>query len=354
MNALSKYLIAIVGLYAATSSAFADDQATPASTSVTVPPSAEQQAVPAQPRPNLEVAQPLPNQEGALMHPRLEAQSPASQPDLAPQLERMSLPGWKAVSGAAQDANPDKTAMLKEFGCRTSVSKGFQRGQRRIDVVVYSFSSSQGAFAAYSLLRRGSSTFVTKGDASSEDDQSVSIWKDRFFISVSGTSEDDEESKLAVSGVATQLCNAIPSHSQLPLIVTGLPNLDRVRGSERVAMGPVSARRFFPAPSLNLLSLPNSNGGGIADYQFQAPFRERMKLLVVDYGNATAAAQAYQKYVASIEEQHPNISPTDVDSRALFKMVNTYLLCELRSQKIVLISGARKRSAPLMLARQVL
>lgn len=343
LNALSRYLIGIVGLYAATSSAFADDPAVPA-TALTVAPPVEQQVAPAQPRFDPQVAPAS----------RQEQQSSTPQLDLAPMLERMSLPGWKAVPGAAQDANPDKTAMLKEFGCRTSVSKGFQRGQRRIDVVVYTFSSSQGAYAAYSLLRRGSSTFVTKGDASSEDDQSVSIWQDRIFVSVSGTSEDDEESKLAVSSLAKQLCDAIPGHGQLPLIVARLPNLDRVRGSEKVVMGPVSARRFFPAPSLNLLSWPNSNGGGIADYQYQAPFRERMKMLVVDYGSSTVAAQAYQKYVASIEEQHPNISPTDVENRALFKMVNSYLLCELRSQKIVLISGARKRSAPIMLARQVL
>jgi len=269
-------------------------------------------------------------------------------------LEHLSLPGWNSVVGVSADGNPDKTAMLKEFGCRASFSKGFQRGQRRIDVVVYSFSSSVGAYAAYGLLRRGSSTFVAKGDASSEDDQSVSIWKDRYFISVSGTSEDDEESKLAVSTVATQLANVITGHGELPRALTRLPSLDRVRGSEKIVMGPISARHFFPAPSLNLLALPNSFGGGIADYQFQAPFRERMKLLVIDYGSTAAASQAYQQYVQSIEEQHQNISPTDVESRALFKMVNSFLLCELRANRILLISGARKRSAPVMLARQVL
>lgn len=269
-------------------------------------------------------------------------------------LERLTLPGWNSVPGLSSDANPDRTTMLKEFGCRTSFSKGFQRGQRRIDAVVYSFGSSQGAYGAYGLLHRGSTTFVARGDASSEDDQSVSIWKDRYFISVSGTSEDDEESKLAVSSVATQLTNAIAGHGELPQVVMRLPGLDRVRGSERLVMGPVSARRFFPAPSLNLLALPASRGGGIADYQYQAPFRERMKLLVVDYGNSAAAAQAYQQYVQSIEEQHQNISPADVDNRALFKLANSFLLCELRQQRIVLVSGARKRAAPMMLARQVM
>lgn len=269
-------------------------------------------------------------------------------------LEHLTLPGWNSVTGFSSDANPDRTTMLKEFGCRTSFSKGFQRGQRRIDAVVYSFGSSQGAYAAYGLLHRGSTTFVARGDASSEDDQSVSIWKDTYFISVSGTSEDDEESKLAVSSVATQLTNSIAGHGELPLVVMRLPSLDRVRGSERLVLGPVSARRFFPAPSLNLLAIPNSRGGGIADYQYQAPFRERMKLLVIDYGNSAAAAQAYQQYVQSIEEQHQNVSPSDVQNRALFKLANSFLLCELREQRILLVSGARKRAAPMMLARQVM
>lgn len=269
-------------------------------------------------------------------------------------LDHLTLPGWNSVTGFSSDANPDRTTMLKEFGCRTSFSKGFQRGQRRIDAVVYSFSSSQGAYAAYGLLHRGSTTFVARGDASSEDDQSVSIWKDTYFISVSGTSEDDEESKLAVSSVATQLTNSIAGHGELPQVVMRLPSLDRVRGSERLVLGPVSARRFFPAPSLNLLAIPNSRGGGIADYQYQAPFRERMKLLVIDYGNSTAAAQAYQQYVQSIEEQHQNVSPSDVQNRALFKLANSFLLCELREQRILLVSGARKRAAPMILARQVM
>lgn len=371
MNALSRYLFVTFVACAASSNSFAADSQ----------PKNNDQPLSQEPPVLLQMARPLeaapiaspPAATAAAAAPAVTAapvataapQSIAAPPAVSQKpnpeqaaliasLARLTLTGWNNVAGLAADANPDKTAMLKEFGCRESFSKGFQRGQRRIDVVVYSFSSSQGAYAAYALLRKGSSTFVAKGDASSEDDQSVSIWKDRFFISVSGTSEDDEESKLAVSTIATQLTNVIAGRGELPQALLRLPSLDRVRGSERIVMGPVSARHFFPAPSLNMLSLPGSLGGGIADYQYQAPFRERMKLLLVDYGSPAAAAQAYQQYIQSIEEQHQNISPTDVESRALFKMANSYLLCELRSQRILLISGARKRSAPLMLARQVM
>jgi hypothetical protein len=119
-------------------------------------------------------------------------------------------------------------------------------------------------------------------------------------------------------------------------------------------MGPVSARHFFPAPLLNKLSFPNSTTGGIADYQFQAPFRERMKLLILDYPSPAAAAEAYESYTAALQEQHPNIAPNDVAQHALYKMANGYFVCELHSQRILLITGARKKSAPIMLARQVL
>jgi hypothetical protein len=328
LKSLSKFLIANLVLAAATCTAKAADQSSAA----------------------LTVA-PAPGIQSPAIHP-----APGSDPS-APVLHSLNveirdLTGWQPVTAPPLDNDPDKAAMLKEFGCRSIWSKAFQRGQRRINATVYGFSSSEGAYAAYNLLRRGSSTFVAKGDASSEDDQNVSIWKERFFISVGGTSEDDEESKAAVSKIANQLTGSVEGHGQLPSVISRMPSIDRVHGSEKVVMGPISARRFFPAPLLNKLSFPNSTIGGIADYQFQAPFRERMKLLMLNYPTPGAAAEAYTSYTSAVEEQHPNTS--DVPEHALFKMANGYLLCELRDQRILLITGARKKSAPTMLARQVL
>lgn len=308
----------------------------------------------------LEVPAPAPERKFSASQqfavPRTHLPPPASNPvapAIAAVLEHINVPGWQPIAGSPQDGDPDKVMMLKEYGCQSSLARSFQRGQRRINAVVYCFHSSQGAYGAYNLLRRGSSTVVAKGDASSEDDQSVSIWTDRFFISVSGTSEDDDESKEAVSKIANQLSAAITTHGELPQAIMRLPTMDRVHGSEKIVMGPASARKFFPAPSLVSLSFANSIGAGIADYVYQEPFRERMKLMVVNYVDSFAAQQAFEKYTSALEQQHPNVASGEPTGRGLYKMANSFLLCELRSQRILLISGARKKSAPLMLARQI-
>ena len=338
MNAFSKLQILVLTYIAANCAAFASDQPAAVPTMGTADmPTMGTSSTPAMSTAAVPSVTP---------EPRIDV--------IASLLQRINPPGWQPVAVGAPDADADKAATLKEFGCNTSGIKAFQRGQRRINVVLYSFNSSQGAYAAYNLLRRGSSTFVAKGDGSSEDDQSVSIWKDRFFINVYGTSEDDEESKVAVSDIANQLCALIVSHGQLPQIITRLPTIDRVRGSEKVVMGPVSARRLFPAPGLNFLALAGSIGGGVADYQFQAPFRERMKLLVVDYGSSPAAEQAFHNFVDALQEQHPNIAPADGTPKAMFKLANSFLLCELRAQRVIVITGARKRPSAGMLAKQIL
>lgn len=279
---------------------------------------------------------------------------PAASP-LGALLGRINPVGWLPTAVSSRiDGDPDRSAILAEFGCQYAFAKTYQRGQRQIQANVYCFTSSQGAYGAYNLLRRGSSTVLTKGDASSEDDQSVSIWKDRIFITVFGTSEDDEESKGAVSAVADQLSSAIISHGQLPAVISRMPMIDRIKGSEKIVMGPVSGRRLFPAPSLGLLALGAAQGAGVADYQFQAPFRERMKMLLVEYGNSTLAAQAFNQYVQALQGQHPNIIPEDDGSTALFKLASTYIYCQLKAQRLLIITGAHKRPSSMMLARQVI
>ncbi|HEY9720331.1 MAG TPA: DUF6599 family protein, partial [Trichormus sp.] len=170
-------------------------------------------------------------------------------------------------------AESDRTQILQEFRCSGVVTRSYQRGQRRILVEAFRFPTSDGAYGAYYLLRHGASTVIKRGDASSEDDQSISFWKDRFYIHVYGTSEDDSESKDAVRAIADQLAAAIVAEpASLPPMISRLPSLEKVRGSEKLVMGPISARRFFPAPYINTLQLGNALGAAVADYQMQFPY----------------------------------------------------------------------------------
>lgn len=267
-------------------------------------------------------------------------------------VDGLNSEGWQgsAVSTSAEP-DPDKLAILAEYGCQARISKSFQRGQRRIDATVYQFLTPQGAYGAYNFFRHGASNEIVKGDASSEEDQSISVWKDRCFISVTGTAKDDDESKALVTSLTDKLIAGVSGHSEIPVTVARLPMLERVKGSERIVMGPLTARHLFPAPSMALLSFDTASGAGVADYQTQLPYRERMRLMVVTYPNPATAAAAYYIYKKELEGEHPNLS--NATESSLFKVAVGYLLCELRNNQVVIVSGAKKRQAASLLAHEL-
>lgn len=271
-------------------------------------------------------------------------------------LGALSAEGWtsgdlEVVSGPHAGRSGMATLeALREFRCKSSMSKWFQRGQRTCYVNAYIFDSPTGAYGAYTALRKGATTVVTRGDGSSEDDQSISFWQGDCYVTLYTTAEDDDEAKGLLRTIADRMAGAIQTHAPLPRIVSGLPQLDRVNGSERVIMGPVVARQQFPAPYVSLLKIDRSVAAASADYQFSIPTRERLKLLVVDYGNRPLAQQVYNEYVLNLESSHDGETS---DTQSLFKLQGTYLLCQLRGDKMAIITGARRKASPLMLARYI-
>jgi hypothetical protein len=247
------------------------------------------------------------------------------------------------------DADPQHLAILQEFQCQSLAKREYQRGQRHILVQAYCFNSSDGAYGAYNLLRQGASTVVTRGDASSEDDQSISFWKGDEFIEVYGTSEDDDESKEAVRSLADQIEHVITGRGSLPSAVAHLPVIDRVRGTEKLVMGPASVRRFFPAPYIGALQFDNARGGAVADYKFESPYPDRLKLLCLQYNNDASATRALTQYVSQLQGAKHVPSETGT----VIKLDRGFLLCQARGPELIIITGARKKFSAEMLARQV-
>lgn len=239
---------------------------------------------------------------------------------------------------------------LQEFHCSDIFTRTFQRGQRLVLVKMYLFADPSGAFGTYTSLRKGASTVVTRGDGSSENDDSISFWQGNCYFSLFTTAEDDDEAKEMLRALADNIGQKIRAHAGQPQIMARLPRLDRVAGSERLIMGPLVARQVFPAPYLGVLSLEKSKSAALADYQFSAPYRERMKLLLIDYGNQALATTIYDKYLDNLGASH---AVQDTGGLTLFKMSNTYLLCSLQGERLVIITGARKKTSPVMLAREL-
>lgn len=247
----------------------------------------------------------------------------------------------------------NEVLILEECTCQSLAQKVFKRGGRFITVKAFEFEKSIGANAGYDLLRKGSTTVVKRGDGSSEDSDSISFWQDKFLFVIAGTAEDDDEAKEVITKFAQRLSALAITHAQPPVILNKLPVIDRVRGTEKVVMGPISAARYFPAPELGALFLDTARAAAVADYQMLQPFRERLKLLYIDYGDDTQAQRAFSSFAESLSELHDPEKDQE-DGRLLYKVNKTFLFCELRPQgRVILITGARKAKSPVILARQI-
>lgn len=314
--------------------------------------------------------------QGALAPLGQDAKSMQPEPDFVAALQSLSSQGWTTkvlLDFEGQDpklgpavswqpllnfktfSDAQKLEMLLELGCSRILRREYQRGQRLLIVDVYRFNTAHGAYGAYSLLRQGASTVVTRGDGSSEDDQSISFWQDRYFVQVSATSQEDEESKEVVRVMADKVAAIVSAHASIPPIVSSLPRLDRVRGSEKLVMGPSSARRAYPAPYLSALMLDRMSEGAVADYKVQASRPERLKLLLVDYATEQLARQAFNSYAAVLNGQHEgdDDAAEDAGNSKLYRIGNQFLLCQIRGRRIWLINGARKKMSSFVLSRQI-
>jgi hypothetical protein len=240
---------------------------------------------------------------------------------------------------------------LLEFGCTDILIKQLQRGQRNIDVVVYRFGGSQGAYGAYTNLRQGATNVIVRGDRSSEDDSTVSFQRGNYFIRIASDAHGDDEAKEAITALADSIANRIAPQAALPPVMYKLPTIDRVTGSERLFMGGMTARRHTTVPYIGQLNLESARASAYADYQFSPPLSERMKLLIVEYQEPETAQEIFNRYVGTLGDVH-RVLTTDA-STALFKVSDNFLYCQRNGKDIVVISGARKRISPLMLARQL-
>ncbi len=273
-------------------------------------------------------------------------------------LEALAPDGW--VVGELQSdtfggdkgpvLSPQTIDLLREFRCIGVASKFFQRGQRLVIARAYKFEDHQGAFGAYTLMREGSSSGLKRGDTSSEDDQSVSIWQDSYYVNVYTTAEDDDEAKQLVLSVAENLVASIKQHSAVPALMSRLPQLDRILGSERLVMGPSGARRVAHVPYIGSLAIETSQGAVSADYQFRDPVRERLKLLIVTYQDAQSARAAYGRYAEALADSR---TKEVSGGSTLFKLADAFLLCQLKGNQLAIIDGARKRISPYILSRQL-
>lgn len=288
--------------------------------------------------------------------------------DIFKAVEALSFPGWntrisKIVDMGDAESNADtkksiggegtgdsqKPELLKEYGCNEYLSKNYTKGQNEVFLQMCRFDSPAGAYGAYTCFREGSSTVVRRGDGSSEDDKSISFWQNNYLVMIHASTDDNDECKNVLIQVANQTENSIQGHAYTPVIVSELPFMDRLSGSERAFMGPLSGRKFSSVHLTDGLILDKCIIGATADYRIADPYPERLKVMLIDYGNPATAMNACRQFVNGV---CPNCGLPSGSAPSLFKLSGRYALCLVRGAKLGIVSNGRRAVSVAMLAHQ--
>ena len=263
-----------------------------------------------------------------------------------------STPAGAPVNSIAQlsaELDMQKVAILQEYGISKFFERSYQRGQRRINTRVYIFNTVDGAYGGYMLLRQGAGNVIVRGDASSEDQDSISFWQGKTLVTINGP-QDDEESKTLVTNMADKLAAISREHGQLPDVLERMPKLGRVKGSERVVMGPLSAGRFIRAPYLSSLNFRTALCCGVADYQVQDP-PDRLKVMSMEFQTPGEAILAFNNYGLNFGGRQIQIAAPFGGMCSLYKTNKTYLLFQQKGRQFVIIANARRAESAEYLSR---
>ncbi|MBX9690574.1 MAG: hypothetical protein K2X27_27915 [Candidatus Obscuribacterales bacterium] len=274
----------------------------------------------------------------------------------APELEKYSLQNHKLVAAGGalvEEAGGKPASVLLEYGCIAVFKRQFKRGTRNCVLTLFQFAKTDGAFGAYTTLREGSSNIVMRGQASSEDQDSITFYSGPYLAILKSTLDGDDEEKEALTRLADQLSARLSvAAAAPPAIILSLPHFEKLKASEKYFMGSKAAMHYCNIPFQDALMLEQSLGAAYAEYQYSRPIAERLRLLLVSFPNAELAQSSFNSFALSIG----NMSRKTVEkttSDILCKMSDSYLMAGLNGQKVYVIAGARKPAAPSMLVREL-
>lgn len=250
-----------------------------------------------------------------------------------------------------EEVGDEPADILREYGCIKAICRVFRKERSICSVNEYVFASPQGAYGAYSVMRQGASTVVIRGDASSEDDNCICFWQRNRFVLLKTNSDNDDEAMAVLAKFADKLSIKSQQAAPLPAFFSSLPNWDKIKGSEKLFMGPLALRRYSNVPFGNSLLIDRTQVGVIADYAISSPYRERLKLLVIECGNSNLAKTVYNGYAMNVGFSSDKVERSD--SLLSAKLSDSYLMSQILGTRVAVVCGARKKSAPQILLRQV-
>lgn len=216
------------------------------------------------------------------------------------------------------------------YGMRACFARRYAGEAGDVLVDVFELPSSADAFGTFTLDRDGDAAQVGQGALLRPG--WLSLWKGRFFVSVTATfgGPAAQEVVLAVGAAAA---SAIPEEGELPELLGALPEAGRVPRSVRWVRHPVVlAAHLFLAPG-DPLSLAAGGEAAIADF---ARGEATARVVLVEYPDAAAAT-------AALDRARRIVLPDDVDAEMVSDASGVWTALGGSERSLALVIGATSR-----------
>lgn len=143
--------------------------------------------------------------------------------------------------------------VYRAYNTRSCLSRRYAApGQPDMVLDIFDMGSSADAFGVFTHARDGEELRIGQGALYRPG--WLSLWKDRFFVSIYGQ-EQTEAAERAVRGLGAKLADLIPSLGALPLIVSRLPAEGLVPRSVRYLHDPEVLNYHYYVSDENILPI---------------------------------------------------------------------------------------------------
>ncbi len=246
--------------------------------------------------------------------------------------------------------------IYNECGVDAIMFETFAYDSYKLNLAVYNCKNIDAARTLYSVLKSGSTNSIRHGSISSEDDSSISLCQNNFFISIKTQSSEEEIEKNAALNLAKQINKLSLADNNIPNILNRLPSFGKIEGSEKLIIGEESARYFFTIPLFDDLKLTNLISGAVCDYRMEDPFKERLRILLLKFKDHKSATEVYDEYIASLNHSDsikkirlkfdsPDSGSSPVSDKSypqIYKTNSKFMLCQTGDNYFLIIKNARK------------
>ncbi len=261
----------------------------------------------------------------------------AAWPAHAQQILPAQVSGWTQNAAAAPvQAIPSGSAILAEYGWRSTESAGYGEGPAGIGVVLFRMEDPSAAYGLYSYLRTPDMTRANLAEHSSMSNERALVLVGDLVLDISGKNLAKVQPQLKALIAAVE---PKAHDGALPTLGQYLPQKNMVNTTDRYILGPQTLDALFPGGLGNSVGFQSHAEAELAHYRLGG---HDATLLVVEFPTDQLAA----RQLAHLQ-QNFNVNGANPSSGSPVLFVNRSAML------LAIVSGASNQAEANSLLNQI-